>query len=391
MSDNNDNDNDNDNIGETKRKLASIQKVSKVSSIEGADRIEVVEILGWECVVKKDEFKVGELVIYFEVDSILPEKPEFEFMRERKFRVKSIKLRKQISQGLVMPISILFNIKIEVDMDVTEVLGVTKHDLQAKAERDAALALQNQINKVKLPKWLMDIKLVRKLYFWLNPISKGNWPGWIEKTDETRIQTCAKRLMEHYDEVWYITEKLDGQSGTYFTYNKKMWGFVKRLYGVASREVWRKTEDNSNYWQISRKYDIKSKMLDIPDRIVLQGEICGSGIQGNKYKLNDLEYYLFNVYVEGKRENLTFTKYYAEKFGLNTVPILREDFIPAKEFGQKDVSEVVKELIKMSIGNSVLLKRKREGLVFRLVSNPNISFKVINPEFSVEEDKEEKE
>jgi hypothetical protein len=375
-------------IGETKRKLASIQRITKLSPIEGADRIVVANILGWECVVKKDEFAVGDLVVYFEIDSILPERPEFEFMRDRKFRVKSIKLKKQISQGLVMPLSILpADFKADVDMDVTELLGVKKHDLQAKEERDAILALQNQ--KTNMPKWLMDIGLVRYIYFKLNPISKGNWPSWIQKTDETRIQTCAKKLMEHYNEPWYISEKLDGQSATYFTYHKRVWGILLKKFGVASRSVWRKTEDNSSYWTIAREYNLNELMKEVHEDIVLQGEICGPSIQKNKYKLNKIDFYLFNVFTENKQQGLVIMKYFADKFGLKTVPILRDDFIPAKEFGEIEVSDVIKALVKMSIGDSVLLKRKREGFVFRLMSDPSISFKVINPEFSVEEDKAE--
>ena len=94
-------------LGETKRQLASIQKISKLRPIAGADFIVIADVLGWECIVKKDEFREGDLVVYFEVDSILPQRPEFEFMRERKFRVKTIKLKKQISSGLVMPLSIV--------------------------------------------------------------------------------------------------------------------------------------------------------------------------------------------------------------------------------------------------------------------------------------------
>ena len=202
-------------LGETKRQLASIQKIRKLRPIPGADFILVAEVLGWECIVKKDEFREGDLVVYFEVDSILPQRPEFEFMRERKFRVKTIKLKKQISQGLVMPLSVVPKALDRSGMyyegdDVTELLGVTKFDLQAKAERDALMALENQMRQTKIPKWLMNISAFRYIYFKLNPKIKGNWPSWIQKTDESRIQSSARKLMEHYDKAWYVTEKLDG-------------------------------------------------------------------------------------------------------------------------------------------------------------------------------------
>ena len=405
-----------DGIGETKRKLASIQVINKLRDIPGADFIVVAEVLGWECIVKRDEFKVGDLVVYFEVDSILPQRPEFEFMRERKFRVKTIKLKKQISQGLVMPLSILENSNrklvptlvhrekneiglkdelvqvqyvIDEGLDVTELLGVFKFDLQAKAERDALLALENQIQQTKVPRWLMDLAWFRFVYFKLNPKIKGNWPAWIQKTDETRIQSSARKLMEHYDKEWYVTEKLDGQSATYFTYHKRAWGIPFKKFGVGSREVWRKTEDNSSYWSLSRKYDLKKKLMEDPHMVVVQGEACGPSIQKNKYKLTDYDLYVFNILVEGKRITPTGMQFYLTKWGLKMVPIVSDNFIPLKQFGQKEVHEVIKALVEMSKGDSVLFKRKREGLVFRLVEDPSISFKVINPEFSLEEDKNE--
>jgi hypothetical protein len=384
-------------IGETKRQLASIQKIRKLRSIPGADFIVIVEVLGWECIVKKDEFCEGDLVVYFEVDSILPQRPEFEFMRERKFRVKTIKLKKQISQGLVMPITVLHGAvdfisnpaNLKEGADVTEILGVTKFDLQAKAERDALMALENQMRQTKVPKWLMNISAFRYIYFKLNPKIKGNWPSWIQKTDESRIQSSARKLMEHYDKAWYVTEKLDGQSATYFTYHKKSWGMRLKKFGVGSREVWRKTEDNSSYWSLSRKYDLKNKMMEIVDLITVQGEAVGPGIQKNKYKLEDYEFFVFNILVDGKRLTPLMMGFYLKKFGLKMVPIVRDVFVPAKEFGAKETHEVIKELVEMSKGDSVLFKRKREGLVFRLVDNPSVSFKVINPEFSLEEDKAE--
>lgn len=195
---------------EKTRKLASIQKIVDIRPIEGADRIVTAQILGWECVVKKDEFSVGDLVVYFETDSILPEKPEFEFLRERKFRIKIIKLKKQISQGLVMPLSILpKDTKVKEGDDVSTVLGVTKHDPQLKEENE--LSAGNDKSRSPIVRFLMNnFSAFRWLYLKLNSHYKGNFPSWIAKTDECRIQVCAKLLMEHFDEPWYITEKLDG-------------------------------------------------------------------------------------------------------------------------------------------------------------------------------------
>ena len=142
------------------RKLASVQKIIDISPIEGADRIEVATVLGWKCVIaKKDNFNVGDLVVYFEIDSILPDLPMFEFMKDRKYKVKTIKLRKQISQGLVMPLSILPDKNWKEGDDVTSVLRVTKHDPQAEQEER-----ENNIKKSQLERWLRKQKWYKKLF-----------------------------------------------------------------------------------------------------------------------------------------------------------------------------------------------------------------------------------
>ena len=115
------------------RRLATVRTITEIKPIEKADAIEVAIVDGWECVCKKNEFKVGEKVVYIEIDSIVPDRPEFEFLRDRKFRVKTIKLRGQVSQGLVLPLSILpQNKNYKVDDDVTDILGVIKYDPQAE-------------------------------------------------------------------------------------------------------------------------------------------------------------------------------------------------------------------------------------------------------------------
>lgn len=117
-------------VEETTRKLASIQRIVDIKPIAGADRIEVAQILGWQCVIaKKDNFKVGDLVVYFEVDSQLPPRPEFEFLRERKFRIKTIKLKKQISEGLIMPLTIMNSVGEIVERDGKKILILKEGDV----------------------------------------------------------------------------------------------------------------------------------------------------------------------------------------------------------------------------------------------------------------------
>lgn len=173
------------------RKLAHIELIESLKPIIGADKIEVAKVLGWECVVKKGEFKVGNMVVYVEVDSIMPEKPEYEFLRDRKFRVKTIKLKGQVSQGLVLPMSVLPDKSIKyidgfnnIGKDVTELIGVTKY--LSPSEREEISQQERKIanEKNKLKKFMMRYSWFRKLF--LSKKGKSGFPYWVSKTDEPR-------------------------------------------------------------------------------------------------------------------------------------------------------------------------------------------------------------
>lgn len=376
-------------LSDVTRKLASVQKISELRPIEGADRIEVamMEGLGWECVTKKNELKVGDLVVYFEVDSILPEKPEYEFLRERKFRIKTIKLKKQVSQGLIVPLYLAIpgGSVFSIGADVTDLLGVKKHDPQGQEESDLT---NNFEKKCKVPKFLMNMAWFRWIYFKLNPPLRKDWPQWIAKTDETRIQVCLRTIMDHYDEEWEFTEKLDGQSGTFFTYLKRKWGFKFKQYGVASRNIWLKKYDNTNYGIVSSKHNLDQTLLSEKQQITLQGEVCGPKIQKNKYKFEELNLFVFNIIVGGKKLNHNEMSVFCAKWQLTPVPFVIPSFIPSKDIGiNKTPAEIIHHMVNMSKGFSVYgNKVKREGIVGRLKSNPNISLKIINPEFLLEND-----
>jgi len=372
------------------RKLASIQKVIGIRPIEGADKIEVCQVLGWECVCKRGEFKVGDLVVYVETDSILPEKPEFEFLRERHFRIKTIKLRKQISQGIVFPLDILPPSTIVFPsngntgstlegMDVTEALGVTKHDPQVQEEKDLA---EQCHSKSKINKFFMHFAPYRFVYFKLNHKDKG-WPSWIAHTDEERIQACARMLTSRPGSEWYVTEKVDGQSATFFLGTKRSWGIKKLEFGVCSRKVRLGKPDSSSYWSMAKKYKIEDKLRDLEEPgFVIQGEDCGPKIQDNKYGLAEQDLFVFNVIDNGTKYTLGQMQTFCMMNELKTVPVVMATWI--FEDKCRTTQEIIKELVAMSVGKSVLNKDIwREGLVFRLKSDPNVSFKVINPEFSL--------
>ncbi len=369
------------------RQLASVQEILNLKPIPGADLIEKAYILGWECVVKKGEFKKGDLCVYFEIDSILPPEPVFEFMEPRKYRVKTIKLRKQIAQGLALPIDILkdFGVvhldKYTEGTDLTELIGVKKYDPEAQKERRKLAANPKQH---PLTKKMLQYKWFRKLYFKWNIKQKGNFPKFIPKTDEDRIQSCPSLLRKHMDESFYVAEKLDGQSGTYalIEYNKfKL--FKTNEFFVCSRNL-RKTKNDkdNNWWEIAEKFKIEEKLKTCGYKnIAIQGEIVGPGIQSNKYKLQERDFFVFNVFDIDKQEYFPLQKkiQFCNNIGLKLVPIM-------KDFISFDEDTTVKSIVDMSEGFSELYKTSREGLVFRRVFNDKISFKVINPKFLLKHD-----
>ena len=370
-----------------KRKLASIQKIASIRGIPGADKVEVsvLENLGWEIVTRKGEFKAGELVVYCEVDCQLPEKPEFEFLRERKFRIKTIKLRGTLSQGIVFPLTILPNTilvpvnKMElVGTDVSESLDIRKYDPQLQEEK----AMEEQAHKSKVNKFFMQFGLYRFIYFRLNKKNKG-WPGFFAHTDEENLQNCLGMLTSRPNEEWYVAEKIDGKSFSAFIERTRKWGRTKLKFGVCSRNIRLSKPDTSDYWKMAKKYDLENKLLSLNKAgIVIQAEIAGGKVQGNKYALPELDMYVFNVIEGGERYSLEKMKEFCLQHGLKMVPILYDSWVLKNP--ERPVQEIVKELLDWSNGKSVLNNNVlREGLVLRLKKNTNISFKIRSPDFLI--------
>lgn len=357
------------------RKLATVRQIAAIRPIEGADRIVVAQVDGWECVVQKDEFHEGDRIVYVEVDSVMPERPEFEFLRDRKFRVRTIKLRGQVSQGLVLPMTVLPDGQYPIGTDVTDILGVKKYDPEAQQE---ATLLQRQPKPPKngFVRFMMRFKWYRK--FFMKSKRKGGFPDWISKTDETRIQNLTTLFEIERDKgtKFSVTEKMDGQSATYYLRRISKRKFE---FGVCSRNIYLGTPDNSSYWTVAKKYDIEGvlkKLIGDHNTVVLQGEICGNAIQGNKYHISNYELFVFNlIYPDHKCTTAEIAELCAP-LGLKTVPILEEG---------KTLPATIAELVEYSKGNSVVRKeQKREGVVMRNTQK-NISFKVINPDFLLAE------
>ena len=324
------------------RKLASIQRVTEVTSIPGADKIELSKILGWSVVVKKNEFKPGDLCVYAEIDSILPPKPEFEFLKDRNYRIKTIKLRGQLSQGIAFPLSILpSGVKAEEGLDLTELMGVTKYLPRIPAQ------LQGE--------------------------TKGPFPSFIPKTDEQRIQSAPGVLERHRGRLFYVSEKVDGSSVTVYRHDG--------AFGVCSRNLEIVESAENDLWKAAKKWDLEKKLQSLDFDAAIQAEIYGMGVQGNRYKKEQIEIAVFTVFNISEHKFLEYDEFaeFCRKFNLPTVPILDDSFI---------LNHSMDEMIKAAEGNSKLNPAiPREGIVVRSLQEcrdqeiGRLSFKVINNQF----------
>lgn len=353
------------------RKLASIQRVVSVEAINGADNIELIRVLGWQCVAKKGEFKPGDLCVYFEIDSKLPARPEFEFMAPRGYRVRTIKLRGCISQGLALPPDAvgLAGVALKEGDDVSSQLGVVKyckgycgsrpHIVRRRPGRIATL-------------W-------NRLLVWLGFRDPGrdSFPDFIRKTDETRIQSMPAFLEKYRGRPFYVTEKLDGCSVTAFVKDGRF-GLCFRNT-LVSRE--RKYNDLRRFfYPTMERLGIEKWMRSLGRNIAIQGELVGPEIQGNKYKLSEHKWFVFNVYDLDAKQYVDIAHAFAEVAAspVNWCPMIELPMV---------LDHSVDELVALSKGVSKLAPVQREGFVIRACEegfDPNfgrLSFKVINPNF----------
>lgn len=370
---------------EKERKLAHVEKIEWIKPIEGADKIVLCGVLGWQCVVaKKDNFKEGDKIVYIEIDSIVPDIPEFEFLRDRKFRVKTIKLKGELSQGLVVPLSILGKnrpISLEIGDDVTDLVGITKYLSPSEQEEIKAEIRRVAAEKNRLKKFLMRYSWFRKLN--LSRKQKSGFPYWVSKTDEERIQNMPRVLTDFANEAVYATEKIDGQSAT-FTGKMvpRFNGFLgkmfpkKFLFVVCSRNL--TTNDRGSlYWRVAKKYNLEKILRENP-KLTIQGEQIDTKVQGNKYKVTEPQLFVFNVIDHENKYQYNFEEMsnFCNKYGLKTVPYLFDGQL-------SNIGTTVNEVVEYSKGKSILLDIPREGIVVRSIKNGKkvFSFKCINPDF----------
>ena len=337
------------------RKLASIRKIDELNPIEGADAIECAVVGGWKVVAQKGLYNVGDLAVYFEIDSWIPtilapflskgkEPREFEGIKGE--RLKTIKLRGQLSQGLLMPMREIVEFignplrVFNEGEDLSESLGVVKWEKPVNAQ--------------------------------LAGICKGNFPSLIPKTDQERVQNLKKEVAAAEGVLFEVTEKLEGSSMTCY--------LIDGEFGVCSRNMDLKETAENSFWKTARRDGVEEKMR-FSDNFAIQGELVGPGIQGNSYNMHEPTFFVFDIWdIEAQQYYSTEQRLsLCKSLGLQHTPVFNNYLTTGKT--------TVSELLTFAEGKSALNpKTEREGLVFKNINNPQMSFKAISNKWLLKND-----
>jgi hypothetical protein len=399
------------------RELAYVVIIDSIEPIPGYDRVEHAIIGGWRVIVQKDQFKPGDPAIYFEIDSRVPSDREcFAFLEKRHYKVKTLKMCKTLSQGLLMHASDFgWEIHERGNLDtgesivyifddegvehyatdesrfLTQKLGVTYADDEDNSRKapsvDKYKKMANRhpmLFKKPWARWLMKREWGRKLMFFFfgkKKDKKNGWPTWVSKTDEERVQNMPW-ILENSDD-WIATEKIDGTSTTF---TMKRGKFGKKTFYVCSRNVcFDSVEkpcyyDTNVYWEMAKKYDIYkvlSTMLDVfPEEewITIQGETYGDGVQNRNYSLSTHEFAAFNLIFSSRgRVGTMEMARLLDKYHIPCVPVVEEK-MKINQF------ENVDAILAYAEGKSQVDGLPREGIVFRTVDGTK-SFKAVSNSF----------
>ena len=333
------------------RKMATIRRIDELNPIEGADKIEVATVGGWKVVCQKGLYTVGDLAVYCEIDSFIPTAIAPFLTRDGHYpktyegvegeRLKTVKLRGQISQGLLLPLKEMYGALRGLNdhfdgQDVSENLGIVKYEPPVSAQ--------------------------------LAGISKGSFPSQIPKTDQERCQNLKREIAGAIGTAFEVTEKLDGSSMTVY--------LLDGVFGVCSRNLDLKESEGNTFWKAARELDLETKMRDVADNFAIQGELIGEGIQKNIYGIKGHEFHVYDMYdiLVGAYMPPPQVSNNCEKFGLHHCPVLDDNCILTEY-------DTVDRLLELAEGKSRLnSKVDREGLVFKAV-NGGFSFKAISNKF----------
>ena len=406
------------------RELCYIVQIDKIEPIAGADSVEAAIVGGWRIMTRKETFKPGNMAVYFEIDSKVPEKEPFKFLEKKHYKVKTQKYTfggkgNFISQGLLMPLTDFpdlfeedhvsnmgwvykgvkceYNI-VEPGQFLTKLLGVkysVAEDNTRKSKSDKFTKMRARYQKLfkknKLVQWLWNRRWGKEILFFFlgNKKDKRGWPDWVRKTDEERCQNLPQ-LFPGDETKWIVTEKIDGSSTT-FTYKRK--GKNKGFY-VCSRNVCFDTPekaekcyyDSNIYLEMAEKYDIENKLKEILEKyggdydfVTLQGETYGESVQKRTYSIEGRDFMAFNLIFGNDINNQdrlssTQMKTILDEYTIPSVPILNTSY---------QLPQTCDELLIYADGESELDGKTREGIVLR-TQDGNNSFKAVSNQFLLE-------
>lgn len=303
-------------------KVASIERILSVQPHTNADALELVTVLGWQVVCKKGEFKPGDLVVYINIDSELAPNPHFDFLANKNYRIRPIRLRGEISQGICFPLSILNDF-------TTEFVGPTEGQ---------------------------DVSELINAKHWEKPIPaqlagtvKGSFPSFLVRTDEDNLRNYPDALLEIGANPVYYTLKMDGSSGTYFLKDGE--------FGVCSRGLQLKEDENNSFWQIARKHQLEEKLRQAGGNICIQGEVYGPGIQKNPSGVKEISLALFNIFYIDQSQYGGFNELesFCKVMEVPMVPLIRTGV------GLPSLQELIEQARNLKYDNG----KPAEGMVIR--------------------------
>lgn len=383
---------------EVKRALASIRKIESVTKHPNADTLDLLKIGGWQVVSKHGNFKDGDLCVFFEIDAFVPVTGVFAFMEKNKItyegregaRIKTIRLRKELSQGLALPLhefhkELVCEDKTDkqlIGLDITDILGIIKWEKMTAEERAK-----------------------------LGGATLGYFPTFIPKTDQERIQNIwggfgpsTELLFNEYehpetkeiikverhhryftDQLFEVSVKLDGSSMTIYRRDDH--------YGVCSRNLELAESDGNAFWQTSRRLKLREKLIKLGRNYAIQGELVGPGIQGNNDRLGAIDLYVYDIwdidagcYLNSYQRrgvisllNTDLAIEYGNDQIIHNVPIIGY-FQLTDNDGKQNLS-TIEAILKFAEGGSLNPAVQREGIVFKSITNPGFSFKAISNKY----------